>query len=114
MKIDIKPRKDHFYAIKDAGTGQYLKIQWETVNGQETCWYYNIEDKVSKVAGNEQRARSRFNAVINKMMHEFDAVMSDPPSHRKDDNLALLRRLMDGDLVLVRIEIDLNVREQPA
>lgn len=116
MNISIRPgkdRKDHFYAIKDVGTGNYIGCTWNDKNGQEVCTWFCVSNKVAKIAGNEDRARSRLRAVIDKMVMDHASVSANPPSWWKDENLKLLNRLLNGDMVLVRIEIDLKVGESP-
>ena len=116
MKIDLKPgndRRDHFYAIKDQQTGKYVNATWKISKDGETCTWFDLEEKVSKLCADETRARMRFAAMLEHLKTSLHAVSRNPLSRWKVNNTDLLLRLINGDLRLVRIEFELRITETP-
>lgn len=117
MKIELKPgndRNDHFYAIKDRKTGKYLNAHWYDKDGQETCRWFEFENKLSKLCTDGDRAQARLAAVRKLLDEQLDAVINrNPPSRWRIENIDKLTRLLQGDLLLVRIDVSLKVLETP-
>lgn len=116
MRIKLAPntrREDELYAIKDRSTNQYLTATWASQD-RNRCNWYGFDSDVSKIAKDRAQALKRFNSVLDLMRSHIDSVTSQPPSWWRDDNLAMLHRLLSGDLVLVKIEFTMDVKEFPA
>jgi hypothetical protein len=106
MKIEITPgttRDDAIYAIKDRVAGTYLDATWDTSTDGSISWYF-FKGKVTMVSRRLDVAERRFAAIGERIRSDLDRMVTRSDRHQ-------LIRLLDGDLVLVRINIDLTVRE---
>jgi hypothetical protein len=113
VKIDVRPggdRDEAFYAIKDQGTDRYITATWNKGKGRdpETCGWLHLEHKVSIIARDEPKARSRFEAVRQRLK---DSVGQGRNARDASEHAQEVTRLLDGDLVLVRVRMRLEVTE---
>ena len=113
MRIKVTPntsRVEEFHAIKDRYTGKYLHANW-SIQDRDKCLVWRLHGDVAKIAKDRDQAMKRFDSVVGLMRKHVASISSQVPSQWKDDNLALLHRLLGGDIMLVEIKINMNIGE---